>query len=218
MSRSPFDPKFDDLRDILPIFPLPGALLLPGGRLPLNIFEPRYLNMVHDAVAGDRMIGMIQPRAESDDPGGAETYRTGCAGRIVEFSECDDGRYLITLGGIIRFDVARERPLHRGYRRVEPDYRAYRGDLNDDTSKIDRASLTEALRNYFEFAGIEGDWTAIDKSPDAFLVTSLAMVCPFDPQEKQALLEVASLADRAKTMTAILKMAVLDGGSDAPRH
>ena len=195
MSRSPFDPKFDDLRDILPIFPLPGALLLPGGRLPLNIFEPRYLNMVHDAVAGDRMIGMIQPRAESDD-----------------------GHYLITLGGFIRFDVARELPLHRGYRRVEPDYRAYRGDLNDDTSKIDRASLTEALRNYFEFAGIEGDWTAIDKSPDAFLVTSLAMVCPFDPQEKQALLEVASLADRAKTMTAILKMAVLDGGSDAPRH
>ena len=106
MSRSPFDPRFEALPASLPIFPLPGVLLLPGGRLPLNIFEPRYLNMVRDAIAGPRLIGMIQPSVHSDDPGSAETYRTGCAGRIVAFQETEDRRYLITLAGLIRFDVA----------------------------------------------------------------------------------------------------------------
>ena len=111
MSRSPFDPRYENLPASLPIFPLPGALLLPGGRLPLNVFEPRYLNMMRDAIAGERLIGMIQPSQESEDPGTAETYRTGCTGRIVAFSETEDHRYLITLGGLIRFDIASDQML-----------------------------------------------------------------------------------------------------------
>lgn len=218
MSRSPFDPGFDELPDVLAIFPLPGALLLPGGRLPLNIFEPRYLNMVRDAIADDRMIGMIQPNAEAGDPGRADTYRTGCAGRVVAFSETDDGRYLITLGGLIRFDVTGELPLRHGYRRVEPDFSPYRGDLQEDRAKIDRTGLLDSLRDYFQCTGVEGDWKVIDRASDEHLVTSLAMACPFDPPEKQALLEAMTLPERAQTMTAILRMAALEAGAAPQQH
>ncbi len=218
MSRSPFDPRYQDLPASLPIFPLPGALLLPGGRLPLNIFEPRYLNMVRDAIAGARLIGMIQPSEESEDPGSAKTYRIGCAGRIVAFSETDDGRYLITLAGLIRFDVARELPLEQGYRRVAADYERFRDDLSEDAEDVDRESLLEALRAYFEVTGLDSDWSAVEKAPDESLVTSLAMACPFDPPEKQALLEAMTLADRAETLITILRMSVLESDQTMPRH
>ena len=218
MSRSPFDPRYEDLPASLPIFPLPGALLLPGGRLPLNIFEPRYLNMVRDALAGERLIGMIQPSEESEDPGSAETYRTGCVGRIVAFSETDDGRYLITLAGLIRFDVAEELPLEEGYRRVAANFERFRDDLIEDTEGIDRDSLLEALRAYFEVTGLDSDWSAVEKAPDESLVTSLAMACPFDPPEKQALLEAMTLSDRAETLITILRMSVLESDQTMPRH
>jgi len=218
MSRSPFDPRYESLPASLPIFPLPGALLLPGGRLPLNVFEPRYLNMMRDAIAGERLIGMIQPSKESEDPGSAETYRTGCTGRIVAFSETEDGRYLITLAGLIRFDVADELPLEQGYRRVVPNYERFRDDLGEDTDDIDRESLLEALRAYFEVSGLDSDWSAVEKAPDESLVTSLAMACPFDPPEKQALLEAMTLSERAETLITILRMSVLESDQNMPRH
>jgi Lon protease-like protein len=218
MSRSPFDPRYENLPASLPIFPLPGALLLPGGRLPLNIFEPRYLNMARDAIAGDRLIGMIQPNQESDDPGSAETYRTGCAGRIVAFSETEDRRYLITLAGLLRFDIASELPLEQGYRRVAPDFERFRDDLAEDTDDVDRESLLEALRAYFEVSGLDSDWSAVEKAPDESLVTSLAMACPFDPPEKQALLEAMTLSERAETLITILRMSVLESDQNMPRH
>lgn len=127
MSGSPFDPSFDDLPREIPIFPLPGALLLPRGRLPLNIFEPRYLAMTRDALGGPRIIGMIQPDAMEDLRGAqVATYRTGCAGRIVQFAETPDGRYLITLAGLVRFDIGSELPLKDGYRRVAANFAPYR--------------------------------------------------------------------------------------------
>ena len=212
MTRGAFQPDFDDLPRVVPIFPLPGVLLLPGGCLPLNIFEPRYLAMVRDALSGERTIGMIQPCAEAPDVGAARVYETGCAGRITAFSETNDGRYLITLTGTIRFDVERELPPIEGYRRVVADYGRFRGDLEEEASEIDRERFLETLGCYFEANGIEGDWKAIEEAGDAALVTSLAMICPFAAPEKQALLEAMSLPERARTMTAIMEMAVHEPG------
>jgi len=220
MSRSPFDPEFDQLPPEVPIFPLPGILLLPGGRLPLNVFEPRYLAMVEDALAGPRVIGMLQPCEAADDVGAARIYDTGCLGRITAFSETDDGRYLITLSGLIRFDVRTELARRSGYRRVVADYTRFRDDLDRDKRDIDRGRLLEALDDYFDANGIEGDWDAIEEAEDEALVTSLAMICPFAAPEKQALLEAMTLSDRAEAMTAIMEMSVHDGGEDdhASRH
>ncbi|MFQ5774686.1 MAG: LON peptidase substrate-binding domain-containing protein [Kiloniellaceae bacterium] len=218
MSRPVFEPDFADLPRILPIFPLPGVLLLPGGRMPLNIFEPRYVAMVRDAIAGARLIGMIQPREQATDVGAAKVYGTGCAGRITAFNETEDGRYLITLTGLIRFDVERELPPLSGYRRVVADYTRFRRDLETDSSRIDRMRLLEALGTYLDSAGIEGDWKAIEETADEPLVTSLAMICPFGAPEKQALLEAMTLPERVATMTAIMEMAVHEPEGHSPRH
>ncbi len=227
MNGGAFRPGFEELPGVVPLFPLPGVLLLPGGRLPLNIFEPRYLAMVRDALAGERAIGMIQPREEAADVGVAKVYQTGCLGRITAFSETDDGRYLITLTGWIRFDVVRELPLMEGYRRVTAGYDRFRRDLEDGAVEmagagvagaIDRTRLLETLGFYFEAQGIEGDWKAIEETGDAALVTSLAMLCPFAAPEKQALLEAMSLPERANAMTAIMEMTVHQPGGAAPTH
>lgn len=218
MTRSPFDPGFDDLPEVLPVFPLAGALLLPGGRLPLNIFEPRYLNMVADGLAGDRMIGLVQPSEDGIEQGSAKIYDTGCVGRITSFSETEDSRYLITLAGLIRFSVEQELAAVNGYRRVAPGYGRFRADLADDNGLIDREGLLQALDAYFDSNGIEGDWETIRETPDERLVTSLAMVCPFEPPEKQALLEALTLPERAETMTAILQMSAHDSAGDALRQ
>lgn len=238
MSRLPFDPAYDELPGSLPIFPLPGVLLLPGGRLPLNVFEPRYLAMVEDALRGARLIGMVQPKPEAEgaaggpreapsdgprDVGAAEIYSTGCAGRITAFQETEDGRYLITLTGLLRFDVAAELAGLRGYRLVQADWSRYARDLEAvDPPGIDRPRLLEALRAYFDATGIAGDWEAIDQTPNEKLITSIAMICPFEPNEKQALLEASTLEQRAEAMTAILEMAALNGApaadGDAARH
>ncbi len=218
MTRSPFDPSFEGLPAILPVFPLDGALLLPGGRLPLNIFEPRYLNMVRDALAGDRLIGMLQTRPDGESGESPEIYATGCVGRIVAFSETDDGRYLITLAGLIRFEVARELPPEAGYRRVEPRYQAFRDDLEEDETPIERAPLIAALKDYFACTGIEGDWDAIEQTPDERLVTALAMSCPFEPSETQALLEARTLPERADPIITILRMAAHPDEGGATAH
>ena len=218
MIRTPFDPTYQNLPRIVPIFPLQGALLLPGGQLPLNIFEPRYLNMVQDALGATRLIGMVQPRTSDGDEGSATVYQIGCAGRITAFSETGDGRYLITLSGLIRFEVGAELPLHQGYRRIEADYARFRADMDEDDGPVDRAALLEALRLYFEANRLESDWKAIENASDSRLVTSLAMVCPFEPSEKQAILEAETLSERAETMIAILRLSLTDHEGQGARH
>ena len=203
-----FDPAFEDLPPEIPIFPLTGVLLLPGGKLPLNIFEPRYLNMTAAALAGDRMIGMIQPTGDNE---GAqpEVYRTGCAGRLTSFSETENGRYLITLSGYARFDIKQELPLRDGFRMVVPDWAPYRQDLaEDDSDIIDRDRMLRALKGYFAANQVDANWDAIKDTPTDQLVNALAMMCPFQPSEKQALLEATSLLDRADVMVVLLEMSL----------
>jgi Lon protease-like protein len=218
----PDTPKSAGLPRLLPIFPLPGVLLLPGGRLPLNIFEPRYLAMVRDALAGDRMIGMVQPCAPAEDVGAARIYGIGCAGRITAFSETPDGRNLITLTGVIRFEAGRELPAIDGYRRIAVDFGRFLDDLADDdldhADGIDREYLLSTLGAYFDATGIEGDWAAIKETGDAPLVTSLAMICPFDGAEKQALLEAMTLRERVAAMTMMMELAVHGGDGAGARH
>ena len=200
---------------ILPIFPLTGVLLLPGGKLPLNIFEPRYLAMTRAALAGDRLIGMLQPsdpRASGDNP---PLYPTGCAGRITTFAETEDGRFLITLTGTCRFRIREELPLLEGYRRVVPEWSGFVRDLDsEDEPAFDRERLVRGLRAYFQRHQISADWDAIGSVPGERLVTSVAMVCPFEPSEKQALLEASDLNERARLLTAIVEMAVMNRPAD----
>jgi Lon protease-like protein len=206
--------------EVFPVFPLSGALLLPRGRLPLNIFEPRYLAMTEDALAAGRMFGMVQP-----DPNrprgatGAGLYRIGCLGRLSSFSETDDGRFLITLTGVIRFTVVEELSITRGYRRVRSDVAAFAADLLPvpDAAPFDRDALLQALRAYFQRRGFEANWDAIGQMNAEMLVTTLSMVCPFEPAEKQALLEAATLADRAAALLALLRMDCHDAGNDRSR-
>ena len=208
-----------DLPRTLPIFPLQGVLLLPRGRLPLHIFEPRYRNMMHDAFAGDRIVGMIQPRrAEEQKPDDhPDVYETGCAGRITSFSETDDGRIFATLTGLCRFAVIKELPVLRGYRRVIADYDRFAEDLHADAPRhIDRQRLMMALSGYLHVQGISADWDTIKETSDERLVTALSMLCPFQPSEKQALLECPTLEERGRVMTALIEMALI-GHASAPQ-
>lgn len=203
-----------DLPDALPIFPLQGALLLPRGQLPLNIFEPRYLAMIDDALAGHRMIGMIQPRErERIDPSDSPPlYKTGCLGRLTSFNETEDGRYLITLTGLCRFDIAEELEPGRGYRRVRPDYEPYLTDMADPANEpagVDRERLLNALSVYLEKLRLSADWDAIRETPTNELISVMAMLCPFASSEKQALLEARTSADRGDMMISLMNMAGL---------
>jgi len=203
-----FTPNLVELPAEIPIFPLTGALLLPRGRLPLNIFEPRYVAMIEDALGMGRMLGMIQPDG-SGHRGltGPALYRIGCLGRICSFSETEDGRFLVTLTGVIRFGVAEELGLHRGYRRVRAEYAEHAADLQTAPAPaLDRLALLGALRPYFKARQIDANWEAIEHTADATLVTTLCMVCPFDPREKQALLEAPTPDDRAAMLVALLRM------------
>jgi len=201
---------------ILPIFPLTGVLLLPRGRLPLNIFEPRYLAMTRDALAGERLIGMVQPSDPAASGSNPPVYPTGCAGRITSFSETDDGRFLITLTGACRFRIREELPLLEGYRRVVPDWHEFARDLgNEEEPSFDRERLLRGLKGYFQQHQISADWDAITSVSGDRLVSSIAMICPFDPSEKQALLEASDLAERARLLTAIVEMAVMQPPSES---
>ena len=204
----------------LPIFPLPGSLLLPGCRLPLNIFEPRYLQMTQDAMAADGMIGMIQPLDADIESGRPRIHQVGCAGQVSSCRETADGRLRITLAGISRFRVVREVASDTLYRMVEPDWEPFADDLSPPRRpRIDREELVENLRAYFDARGLEANWSAIDSTDDADLVNALAMVCPFEPVEKQALLEAPDSTERGRLVTAIMNMAVLfDEGETGTLH
>lgn len=219
MGDNPSSTRVAALPATLPVFPLTGVLLLPRGRLPLNVFEPRYLNMTEDALGAGRLIGMIQPR-RPDEPA-PELYEVGCAGRITQFAETDDGRFLITLTGVCRFAVAEEIAGTRGYRRVLADWSRFGADLEvGEALTIDRPQLLGRLKRYFESEGISADWNTIKATPDERLVTTLAMICPFKANEKQALLEAGSLPARAELLLALLDMAAAGGdrGDDHVRH
>jgi len=214
-------PALTDLPAEFPVFPLTGALLLPGGRLPLNIFEPRYLAMIEDSLASGRYVGMVQPdRRLARGDTGPGLYRTGCLGRISSFSETDDGRYLITLSGLIRFTIVEEIEPARGYRRVRGALAAFAADLADSAPEADielpfeRTHLLDALHRYFTHAGVEANWDAISAMPDAALVISLCMACPFDAEEKQALLEARDSAERARALLALLEINAFDDRRD----
>ena len=205
---NPFAPAFDRLPTTIPVFPLAGALLLPRGILPLNIFEPRYLNMTQAAMSGDRAIGMVQPTEPETANRAPEIYRTGCAGRVTSYSETDDGRILITLTGLCRFDVAEELDPLEGYRRVRADYVPYRADMSEAAAAdIDRERLMTALKAFLGGRGIDANWKAIETLADDRLVAAMSMMCPFEPSEKQALLEARDTADRARVLVALLEMA-----------
>ena len=193
--------KFEDLPGEIPIFPLGGVLLLPRGQLPLNIFEPRYIAMVDFAMSSHRLIGMVQAR---DD---GSVYNTGCAGRITSYNETSDGRYEIVLTGICRFQFNGELSQESGFRRVKADWAAFEKDLQKmDCLDIDRGKLRGLLKNYFEKQGLTCSWDAVDQASDEKLMTTLAMICPFDSKEKQALLEAVCCKERAKLFMTMLEM------------
>ena len=227
--RNPFDPKFEQLPDTLPIFPLSGVLLLPGGKLPLNIFEPRYLAMIFDSLAGHRMIGMVQPMQPGGfagdglpvEDGRPKVHKIGCAGRIVSFSETEDGRLLLALSGVCRFEIGHELELaHGGYRRVTSLFSPYRADLDqaDLDIELDRERLMAALAAFFRGKNLSTDWDAVKQAADHNLVTSLSMVLPFGPVEKQALLEAADTNARAKLLVGFLEMAAYGQPPETPQR
>jgi hypothetical protein len=196
------------LPETLAIFPLTGALLFPRWSLPLNIFEPRYLNMIDDAMSGSRMIGMIQ--SMGGDRAHPDLARVGCAGRITSYSETEDGRYLLSLSGICRFGVTEELDAPAPYRQVTPDWSPFISDLSepDSADLPKRDVLIAALKRYTQINTMEVDWEAVEKAQMETLVNALCAGCPFGSVEKQALLEAPSVSDRAQTLIALLDMDV----------
>ena len=202
-----FDTKFEDLPPQIPVFPLPRVILLPRIQLPLNIYEPRYMAMVSAAMSSGRMIGMIQPRPDGDAD---QIFKTGCAGRIASFSETEDGRYLITLKGVCRFDVIEELPLAAGgFRHVKADWKPYAEDLQADrVNDVCRDTMMGTLRQYLDKMNMFCDkWETIRDIECEKLISTLSVVCPFETDEKQALLEAKTLPERAKILQALLEIA-----------
>ena len=215
--KNPYAPEFEDLPEAIPVFPLAGVLLLPFGELPLNIFEPRYLKMIDDALAGDRMIGMIQPQDKTNEK--PPLYTIGCAGKITEFQETTDGRYLINLTGINRFQVREELSVTTPYRQIRPDWLGFKNDIGaTDCLDIDRDHLTKMLSSYFSKQQLSCDWAKINEASDGRLITCLSMICPFTPQEKQALLEAECCKTRAKIFMTMLEMAMHTGTAQSASY
>ena len=208
-----------DLPDVIPVFPLPGALLLPRGQMPLNIFEPRYLAMVDDALKAERVIGMIQPDVDGGgSPLAPRLYRVGCAGRICQFAETGDGRYLISLTGICRFRVESELAVTTGYRRCQVSYDAFATDFEARAGEeaVDRESVLKALRDFVEGNDLKVDWPGIDEAPNEALVNALCMMSPFGVREKQAMLEAPDLRTRAEVLIAVTEMELARGSGPDP--
>ncbi len=209
-----------DLPGVIPVFPLTGVILLPGANLPLNIFEPRYLAMTRDAIAGAHLIGMVQPADPFDKAFEPEIYPIGCVGRLSDYRDTPDGRILITLSGVIRFEIERELTERTTpYRQMVVRYDRFLDDLHPETGEpVDPDALLATLRRFLEVQGVNADWNSLTgMKPDA-LVNALAMSVPFAAGEKQALLEAKDGADRARILIALLEMAAAAGaaGGDKP--
>ena len=208
--------KFSDLPETIPVFPLPGALLLPRARMPLHIFEPRYLTMLDDTLkTPTRLIGMVQPR---EIPGSDEKrlQTIGCAGRLTAFSETEDGRYLITLSGVSRFRISGEVEGFQPYRRCDVDWTGFPRDLGDveDDPGFERAPFLELLVRFFEQQNLSTDWGSLEEAEDELLINSISMLCPFEPEDKQALLEAPSLTTRRETLVTLLEFAMRGGSGE----
>lgn len=206
MTENPYAPDPDNLPEEIPVFPLYGVLLLPGGNLPLNIFEPRYLSMVRDSMSSHMMIGMVQTRgSESED-----IYNIGCAGKITSYQETADGRYIINLNGISRFSVTEELSHDKPYRTARANWQPYhKVDMKKDICpNLNRRRLLELLEVYFDHHCLSCDWKHIENSSNERLVTCLSMICPIEANEKQALLETRNNCERGQKFMTILEMAV----------
>lgn len=205
-----------DLPDTIPVFPLPGALLLPRARLPLHIFEPRYLAMLDDTMkTSHRLIGMVQPR-ETHGRDVNALHAIGCAGRLTAFSETEDGRYMVTLGGVSRFRVSEEIEGFTPYRRCKVDWAGFRRDRGgaEHDDGFDRDSFLDLLQRYFDDRNLSTDWSSLKEAEDELLINSLSMLCPFEPEDKQALLEAPSLETRRETLVTLIEFALRGGCGD----
>jgi hypothetical protein len=205
-----------DLPDTIPIFPLPGALLLPRARLPLHLFEPRYLAMIEDAIrTPERLIGMIQPNKV---PGraGPGLHTIGCVGRVTQFSETEDGRYMVTLAGVSRFRLIEEVEGFSPYRRARVSWTGFERDQGGEESDIafDRGAFLASLAQYFEAQDLQTDWDSLKEADDELLINSLSMLLGFEPEDKQALLEAPSLSTRRETLLTLLEFAMRGGDGE----
>ena len=202
--------KPEDLAEIIPVFPLPGALLLPRGQMPLNIFEPRYLAMVDDAMADrHRLIGMIQPDTAHPGPDDKPNlYKVGCVGRITQIAETGDGRYLMELTGVARFRILDEPAVLTPYRQCHVDFHAFADDfvLRKGEEAVDRDALLKALAEFLKANKLKADWDGIEKAPNEALVNALAMMSPYGPADKQAMLEAPDLKTRAEILVALTEI------------
>ena len=206
-----------DIPARIPVFPLSGALLLPSGQLPLNVFEPRYIAMVDSAMSGDRVIGMIQPALDAGESRRPRLCEIGCMGRITQFSESGDGRYLIALSGISRFRVVEEIAAGTLFRQCRVSFEEF-ADLSEPLlgeDEVDRAALLDTFRHFLDANEIEADWESVNRASNAGLVTALSMMSPWGPPEKQALLESPDHAARARTLIAITEIALAAANAPA---
>lgn len=209
--------KATDLPPTIPVFPLPGALLLPRARLPLHIFEPRYLQMIDDTLKTDhRLIGMIQPRAQKTGDG-RTLQSIGCAGRLTQLSETEDGRYMITLAGVSRYRITREVSGFQPYLQADVTWDGFDRDLGkpEVDKAFDRPAFLDLLNRYFEAQSLSTDWDSLKDAEEELLINSLSMLCPFEPEEKQALLEAPSLSTRRETVVTLMEFALRGGESES---
>ena len=208
--QSPFSVIFDNLPGSLSVFPLPSILLLPSGRLPLNIFEPRYVSMILDSLSEQRLIGIVQTRTAKDNlvADKAEVFNTGCVGRIVSFTESSDGRLLITLDGLCRFNLLEELEIRNGYRRFNVSFEKYKADMEEAQGFIERQGFRELVKEYFDSEKLDIDISALDKIEDKKLLANLAMLCPFESGEKQALMEAEGFDQMLEIMGTLMKMSI----------
>ena len=203
-----------DMPDVIPVFPLPGALLLPRAKLPLHVFEPRYLSMIEDCMkTSSRFIGMVQTYQSRDE---TKLHSIGCAGRLNQFSETEDGRYMVTLSGMSRFRIKEEVEGFAPYRRCHITWDGFERDLGkvEKDKTFDRPAFMAGLKRYFEHQELSTDWETMQGADDELLINSLSMLCPFEPGDKQALLEAPSLTTRRETLTTLIEFAMRGGAGE----
>jgi len=220
MSTPPsFTLPFDKLPVSLLLFPMPHAVVMPGCQLPLNIFEPRYLNMVFDALAEQRLIGMVQPEISASDEKTLALYKTGTAGRITFFNETNDNRLMVVLTGVCRFDIKEEIPTTRGYRRVLVDWSRFRGDTEEDSvSDMERGHFLQQLRSYCEYKRLDIEWPVLEHVSMVDLINRLTCVLPLEVAERQLLIEAVTLPERLEILSMLLRCETLETTSDASRR